>query len=108
MLDRGVAPDVERIVSHAPRERQTALFSATIADWVHQIAARHLDNPLTVRIDPAPDQAAPSVEQLVYEVPIGQKQAVLETLLDRRGDGSVLVLGSHKQGVRTLVASSAA
>ena len=108
MLDRGFAPDVERILSHAPRERQTALFSATIADWVHQIAARHLDNPLTVRIDPAPDQAAPSVEQLVYEVPNGQKQAVLETLLDRRGDGSVLVFGRTKHGVRKLGARLAA
>jgi superfamily II DNA/RNA helicase len=108
MLDRGFAPDVERILSHAPRDRQTALFSATIAEWVHQIAARHLDNPLTVRMDPAPDQAAPSVEQLVYEVPNGQKQAVLETLLDRRGDGSVLVFGRTKHGVKKLGARLAA
>jgi ATP-dependent RNA helicase DeaD len=102
MLDRGFAPDVEQILSHAPRERQTALFSATVADWVHAIAARHLRDPLTVRVDPSPEQAAPSVEQLVFEVPDGQKQAVLETLLDRRGDGSVVVFGRTKHGVKKL------
>ena len=102
MLDRGFAPDVERILDQTPRNRQTALFSATLADWVHQIAARHLNNPLTVRVDPSPEQAAPSVEQLVYEVPDGQKLAVLETLLDRRGDGAVLVFGRTKHGVKKL------
>lgn len=102
MLDRGFAPDVERILSHAPRDRQTALFSATIANWVLDIAARHLSDPLTVRVDQRPDQAAPSVEHLVYEVPDGHKQAVLETLLDRRGDGSVLVFGRTKHGVKKL------
>jgi ATP-dependent RNA helicase DeaD len=29
MLDRGFAPDVERIIAMTPRSRQTALFSAT-------------------------------------------------------------------------------
>ena len=102
MLDRGFAPDVERILSHAPRERQTALFSATVGDWVHEVAARYLQDPLSVRIDLRPDQAAPSVDQLVYQVPDGQKQAVLETLLDRRGDGAVVVFGRTKHGVKKL------
>ena len=34
MLDRGFAPDVERIIARATPDRQTALFSATIPDWV--------------------------------------------------------------------------
>ena len=108
MLDRGFAPDVERILSHAPRERQTALFSATVGGWVHEVAAQYLEDPLTVRVDPRPEQAAPSIEQVVYEVPDGQKQAVLETLLDRRGDGAVLVFGRTKHGVKKLGAKLAA
>jgi len=102
MLDRGFAPDVERILGYAPRERQTALFSATIADWVHTIAAKHLRTPLTIKIDRSPEEAAPSVEQLVYQVPEGQKDAVLSTLLDRRGEGSVVVFGRTKHGVKKL------
>src|SRR3989304_5850445 len=33
MLDRGFAPDGERILSQAPANRQTALFSATVPHW---------------------------------------------------------------------------
>src|SRR5215208_4701051 len=40
MLDRGFAPDVERILSRTPETRQTALFSATVPPWVMQTAAR--------------------------------------------------------------------
>jgi ATP-dependent RNA helicase DeaD len=45
MLDRGFAPDVERILAMTPRSRQTALFSATTPDWVHRIAGKHLNEP---------------------------------------------------------------
>ncbi|MFQ5472776.1 MAG: DEAD/DEAH box helicase, partial [Dehalococcoidia bacterium] len=44
MLDRGFAPDVERILATTPQSRQTALFSATTPDWVHRIASKHLMN----------------------------------------------------------------
>jgi ATP-dependent RNA helicase DeaD len=39
MLDRGFAPDVERIISATPDERQTLLFSATTPEWVTNVAA---------------------------------------------------------------------
>ena len=38
MLDRGFAPDVERIIARATPDRQTALFSATVPDWVRRTA----------------------------------------------------------------------
>ncbi|MFN0073965.1 MAG: DEAD/DEAH box helicase [Chloroflexota bacterium] len=102
MLDRGFAPDVERIMRSAPRNAQKALFSATIAEWVHEISARHLDDPMTIRVDGdrLPDDS--SVSELIYKVSMDQKQAVLETLLDRRGRGSVVVFGRTKHGVQKL------
>ncbi|MGA8427132.1 MAG: DEAD/DEAH box helicase, partial [Candidatus Dormiibacterota bacterium] len=42
MLDMGFAPDVERILLQAAKERQTMLFSATVPEWVHRLAARHM------------------------------------------------------------------
>ncbi|MGH9174574.1 MAG: DEAD/DEAH box helicase, partial [Vicinamibacterales bacterium] len=44
MLDRGFAPDVERILARTPRERQTALYSATVPDWVSETSHKHLRN----------------------------------------------------------------
>ncbi len=46
MLDRGFGPQVRRIVERTPRTRQTALFSATVPEWVHETAARHLIDPV--------------------------------------------------------------
>src|SRR2546421_623879 len=101
MLDRGFAPDVERILAHVPRERQTALFSATVPPWVHETGARHLRQPVTVRVDPAPEDVPP-IEHTVYDVPEGGKLQVLKTLLDARGDGSTIVFGRTKHGVKKL------
>lgn len=102
MLDRGFAPDVERIIRQVPPTRQTALFSATIAEWVHEIAAKHLNDPLIIRVEPKAEAEGEPLDELVYEVGHLDKQAVLETLLDRRGPGSVVVFGRTKHGVMKL------
>jgi ATP-dependent RNA helicase DeaD len=101
MLDRGFAPDVERILAHVPRDRQTALFSATVPPWVLETGAKHLRRPVTVRVDPAPEDIPP-IEHTVYDVPDGAKLDVLKKLLDARGDGATIVFGRTKHGVKKL------
>jgi superfamily II DNA/RNA helicase len=101
MLDRGFAPDVERILAQTPRERQTALFSATVPDWVLSTAAKHLRAPATVRVDQGAE-SPPEIEHLVYEVEPGAKLPALRRLLDRRGDAPVIVFGRTKHGVKKL------
>ncbi|MHB0870700.1 MAG: DEAD/DEAH box helicase [Chloroflexota bacterium] len=101
MLDRGFAPDVEKILSMMPEERQTALFSATVPEWIMSTVRRHLDNPVTVRVD-ANGEAPPEIEQVVFEVDLRAKLSALCTLLDHRGDGPVLVFGRTKIGVERL------
>jgi superfamily II DNA/RNA helicase len=101
MLDRGFAPDVERILGYTPTTRQTALFSATVPAWVLETAARHLQSPVTVRVDPTVD-APPEIEHVVYEVDPSSRMDALHTLLDRRGDGSIIVFGRTKHGVKKL------
>ncbi len=101
MLDRGFAPDVERILSCLPQERQSALFSATVPEWVMATIKRHLRNPVSVRVDNE-TQAVPEIEQVVFEVDASAKMSALCTLLDHRGDGPVLVFGRTKIGVERL------
>ncbi len=100
MLDRGFAPDVERIMSRTPNTRQTALFSATVPPWVMQTAARHLHNPVLVRVDTT--EAPPEIEHIVYDVDVNTRSEALRTLLDRRGDGPIIVFGRTKHGVKKL------
>lgn len=102
MLDRGFAPDVERVLRSVPKDAQKALFSATIAEWVHEISARYLHDPLTIQVDSDRPKDDTNVSELIYRVFADHKQAVLETLLDRRGDGSVVVFGRTKHGVQKL------
>jgi ATP-dependent RNA helicase DeaD len=101
MLDRGFAPDVERILAYAPETRQTALFSATLPAWVAGIAARHVQNAVTIKLD-ADTPAPPEIEHVVYNVESTAKLDALRTLLDRRGSEAVIVFGRTKHGVKKL------
>ena len=101
MLDRGFGPQVTKILSWTPRERQTALFSATMPEWVNDAAHKHLRNPERVAI--APTQAETTqIDHIAYDVPAGGKMDALKDLLDARGDGQVIVFGRTKHGVKKL------
>ena len=100
MLDKGFARDVEAILERTPRQRQTALFSATMPKWVASTAKKHLRAPRNVEID-AKVQAPPSVDHVVYAIEKADKIQALQTLLDDR-EGSVVVFGKTKHGVKKL------
>jgi ATP-dependent RNA helicase DeaD len=107
MLDRGFAPDVERILAYTPRRRQTALFSATMPGWVATVAARHVHEPVAIEVD-AELSAPPEIEHVVYDVEPEAKLGALRTLLDRRGTQPVIVFGRTKHGVKKLAERLAA
>ena len=67
MLDKGIAPDVERIIRQTPKSRQTALFSATTPDWVKRVSAQHLNEPEIVHVG-AETEAPPEIEHSIIEV----------------------------------------
>lgn len=101
MLDRGFARDVEGILGYTPSERQTAMFSATLPDWVATTAAKHLRQPATVEVD-ADLQTLPSVTHLVYSIRRDHKIGALRSLLDERNGEAVIVFGKTKHGVKKL------
>lgn len=101
MLDRGFAPDVERIIAHSPRQRQTALFSATLPDWVRTTANKHLIDPVTVKVDPNPEDSA-EIDHMAFDLPDGDKMTALTDLLDARSSGQIIVFGRTKHGVKKL------
>jgi ATP-dependent RNA helicase DeaD len=101
MLDRGFAPDVERILAFAPQARQTVLFSATLPAWVAGIAARHVRDAVTIEVD-ADAPAPPEIEHVVYDIETTPRIDALRALLDRRGEDSVIVFGRTKHGVKKL------
>jgi len=50
MLRMGFIDDVDEILSHTPKQRQVALFSATMPTAIRRIAMRHLHEPAEIKI----------------------------------------------------------
>ena len=50
MLRMGFLEDVEWILEHTPKQRQTALFSATMPKEIRKVAKNYLNEPTEVRI----------------------------------------------------------
>ena len=98
MFDFGFAPDIERILG-LTYHPQTALASATMPTWVTRMIERHLDEP--VRVTVAREEDDDLLEHGLLRVERGAKARTLATLL-RRLDGSAIVFGRTKDGVRTL------
>src|SRR5437867_4421659 len=91
MLDRGFAPDVDRILAMTPKSRQTALFSATTPEWVQRVAAKHLNEPEMITSEKSLEMI-PDIEHMVMEVFKEDKLQVHERLLREPDRGSTLVL----------------
>ncbi len=93
MLDMGFAEDLEAILDAMPKERQTALFSATLPPRIAEIANKHLNDPVRVRIDRevAAPGSAPRVRQVAYIVSRAHKMATLGRILDVENPTSAIV-----------------
>ncbi|MBI5439290.1 MAG: DEAD/DEAH box helicase [Nitrosomonadales bacterium] len=87
MLDMGFMPDLKRILTLLPKQRQTLLFSATFSDDIKKLAHDFLVNPITVEAERR-NTAAANVIQSVLMVDQDNKLGVLADLLRSRGLGS--------------------
>jgi ATP-dependent RNA helicase DeaD len=107
MLDMGFAEDLEAILNETPKERQTALFSATLPPRIAEIANRHLTNPVRVRIDRevVPAGSAPRVRQIAYVVGRAHKMATLGRVLDVENPTSAIVFCRTRTEVDELTES---
>jgi ATP-dependent RNA helicase RhlE len=101
MLDMGFVPDVRRIASAVPTERQTLLLSATMSSDVEALAARMLVRPVRVAITPTVTTAE-TVEQSVVFVARADKPALLEQVLRDGQTQRTLVFTRTKHGANRL------
>ncbi len=93
MLDMGFADDLDKILSKANPQRQTALFSATLAPRILEIGERHLHDPLRIAIarERTPAGEVPRVRQVAYVVPRVHKPVALGRVLDMETPTSAIV-----------------
>ncbi|SUZ78264.1 uncharacterized protein METZ01_LOCUS31118 [marine metagenome] len=102
MLDVGFLPDIERILSRTPTNRQTALFSATIPSPIRRIVGRHMRSPVWIRIG-SEIETAPEVRQVYIEVlEQDRMRAFVRLLKTQVNGGKVLMFRRTKAGVDNL------
>jgi ATP-dependent RNA helicase RhlE len=95
MLDMGFWPDVRRIISFLPEQRQNMLFSATLGRDIMRIAEPLLKNPIRIEVAPS---ATPvdAIDQAIYPVAEAQKTDLLVRLLEKEQLDRVLVFARTK------------
>jgi len=98
MLKMGFIADVEDILSHAPADRQTALFSATMPNEVTGVARRNLRNPVEIRIQ-TKTRTAETIDQFVWQVKGMHKLDALTRILEVEETEAMIVF------VRTKIAT---
>ncbi|MDH3998260.1 MAG: DEAD/DEAH box helicase [Desulfuromonadales bacterium] len=99
MLRMGFVDEVEQILGHAPAQRQTALFSATMPREVLQVARRHLNDPLEIKIK-AKTATVDTIRQRYWQVKGLHKLDALTRILEAEEIEGMIVF------VRTKTATS--
>lgn len=100
MFDMGFAPQIQKILSLVPKERQTMLFSATMPSKILNIAATHMRLPVRFEIAPQ-GTTAEKVEHELFFIQREQRMTLLQKILAEQA-GNVLVFLRTKHGARKL------
>jgi ATP-dependent RNA helicase RhlE len=101
MLDIGFLPDLQRILSYLPKQRQTLLFSATFSPEIKRLAESYLQNPVLVEVA-RPNATASTVEQRFYRVSDDDKRATVRYILRERSLTQAIVFVNSKLGCARL------
>ncbi len=101
MLDMGFLPDIKKIISMVPANRQTILFSATLPNEVISLTQKFLVNPVQVSISP-PSSTVKKIKQRVLFVERENKSALLESILENVDIQRVLVFTRTKHGANRI------
>ncbi|MBN1987222.1 MAG: DEAD/DEAH box helicase [Prolixibacteraceae bacterium] len=104
MLDIGFYDDIIKIISYLPKERQTLMFSATMAPKIRTLASKILKNPTEINI--AISKPAEGVLQAAYLCYDNQKIDLINHLISENPEyNSILIFCSTKKKVSELAAS---
>jgi ATP-dependent RNA helicase RhlE len=100
MFDMGFLPDVRRILSALPAQRQTLLFSATMPEEIRALTADILHQPVTVQV--GDNRPIETVSHVVYPTDANTKNPMLVALLRQMGNGQALIFTRTKHRAKKL------
>ena len=101
MLDMGFLPDLKRIISRLPEERQSLFFSATLPPKIVELSERLLSSPASIDVTPE-STSVERIEQRVLFVERSGKRALLRQILRGAEVDRALVFTKTKRAANAL------
>lgn len=102
MLDMGFRDDIETILRHTPRQRQTVMFSATMPKPILEMTKKYQQNPKHIKVIHEV-LTVPETEQIYFEVREKNKLEALSRIIDLYNLKLTLIFCNTKRGVDELV-----
>ena len=102
MLNMGFYEDIKLILSEAPKERQTILFSATMPKTILKITREFQNDPKLIEIE-SQQRTVENIKQSAYMVPQNKKTDALCLLLSYHQPQRTLIFCNTKRMVDSLV-----
>lgn len=103
MLDMGFVDDIEKIIKHLPKERQTLMFSATMPDKIRNLAKKILKSPTEINL--AISKPAEGILQIAYLVYDENKIQLIKNLVDGKELNSILIFSATKKNVKKITST---
>lgn len=98
MLDLGFLPDVEKLFSYTPAQRQTMLFSATMPGEIVTLARKYQNKPVHIRVnDPDEGHTKADIKQFIYRAHALDKDEVVARILQANGRGKTVIFTKTKR-----------
>lgn len=104
MLRIGFLEDVDWILQHTPKQRQTALFSATMSAAIKKIAGKHMHNPIEININ-TEHKNAKNIRQKYWHVSDVHKLDGLTRILETEKYDGVIIFARTKNATTELAAN---
>lgn len=97
MMDMGFLPQIRKIMTQLPRERQTVLLSATMPKDIRALADKFLKNPVNIAVA-AVSRPVERIDQSVRFLSPDQKRTALTEILSGENVDSAIVFTRTKRG----------
>ncbi|MCL1092145.1 DEAD/DEAH box helicase [Shewanella kaireitica] len=99
MLKMGFIDDIEWILEHTPKQRQLALFSATMPEQIKRVANKYLSEPVHVKIA-ATTTTVETIEQRFVQVSQHNKlEALVRVLEVEKTEGIIIFVRTRNSCV---------
>nr|WP_179947426.1 DEAD/DEAH box helicase [Wolbachia endosymbiont of Folsomia candida] len=100
MFDMGFGVQIEEIMKHLPKQRQTFMFSATLPSNIVKLAERYLNQPERISVDHDIVTFKKIKQEIIYVTESAKYDKLLTQLIER--EGSVIIFVKTKHGADQL------